>query len=133
MLKKQAGNSAELPYQANTKCLEHQHCETARQVYQIIHTSGLNQFTYPLIDSWWKDLNAIVFHLEHLPEEAFNEFMAVIEGLGEARNELRHALFLFDVEEINSVHRLVMRNRAVLRGDSILQKILMIWPSQISS
>jgi hypothetical protein len=129
MLKKQAGNSAELPYQANTKCLEHQHCETARQVYQIIHTSGLNKFTYPLIDSWWNELNAIVYHLEHLPEEAFKEFMAVIEGLSEARNELRHARFLFDVEEINSVHRLVMRNRAVLRGNSILQKILMIWPS----
>jgi hypothetical protein len=124
MRKKQAGNSVEL---------EHQYCEIAREVYQTIHTSGLGKFTFSLIDSLWNDLNEIVHDLEHLPEAEFNELIEVIEGLTQARNELRLARFLFDVQEVNPIHRLVMRNRAILRGEGILHKVMAVWPSQAAS
>ena len=133
MMKRPAGKSDELVSQANTKYLEHQHCESAMELHQIIHTSGLDRFTYSLIDSWWNDLSTTVYHLERLPEESLKELMEVIQGLREARNELRHARFLFEVEEINSVHRLVMRNRAVLRGKHILRQVLLVWPLHSSS
>jgi|GEM_PF-2294789 hypothetical protein len=134
MLNKHAGNSMELSStQANTKYLEYQHCEIAREVYETIHRSSLDKFTYSLIDSWWNDLNIVVHELNHLPDEVFKELLEVSEGLTETRNELRLARFLFDVEEINAVYRLVMRNRAVLRGKHILHKILTVWPLQSSS
>ncbi len=133
MLKKPAGNSVELPRkQVDTKDPEHQYCEIAREVYQAIHTSGLDKFTFSLIDSWWNDFNAIVYELERLPEAAFEELMEVIEGLTEARNELRLARFLFNVEEINAVYRLIMRNRAVLRSEPILHRVLTLWALQPS-
>ena len=128
-----AGKSAELLPQANTKYQEYRHCESVREIHQIIQTTGLDKFTYSLIDSWWNDLSTTVHHLERLPENAFKELMEVIQGLRKARNELRHARFLFDVEEINSVHRLVMRNRAVLRGKDILRQVLLVWPLHSSS
>ena len=78
-------------------------------------------------------MNAVVHELNYLPDEVFKEILEVSEGLTEARNELRLARFLFDVEEINAVYRLVMRNRAVLRGKHILHKILTVWPLQSSS
>jgi hypothetical protein len=37
------------------------------------------------------------------------------------------------VEEINPVHRLIMRNRAVLRNEKILHKVLQVWPLQAPS
>ena len=124
----------ELPSkQANTKYLEHHHCEIAREVYQTIHRSGLDKFTFSLIDSLWNGLNVVVHELNHLPDEVFKELLGVIDGLTEARNELRLARFLFDVEEINAVYGLVMRNKAVLRGKHILHKILIVWSSQSSS
>jgi hypothetical protein len=124
MVKEQAGNSVEL---------EHQCCEIIREVYESIHTSGLDKFTFSLIDSLWNDLNIVIPQLERLPEGAFKELLEVIEGLAEARNELRLARFLFDVEEINAIYRLMMRNRAVLRGEQILHKVLTLWPSQSAS
>lgn len=124
MVKEQAGNSVEL---------EHQCCEMVREVYQTIHTSGLDKFTYSLIDSLWNDLNIVLYDLGQLPEAAFRELLDVIEGLTEARNELRLTRFLFDVEEINAVYRLIMRNRAVLRGECILHRALTVWSSRSSS
>lgn len=128
MHKKLAGNVVELPSQVDRKYLEHQHCETVREMFQTIQPSSLGKFTYSLIDSLWDDLSAVVHHLERLPESVFKEMIEVIDGLSEARNELRLARFLFDVAEINSVHRLVMRNRAVLRGKHVLHKVLLVWP-----
>jgi hypothetical protein len=78
-------------------------------------------------------LTDVTHQLGRLPEDVFKEMMEVIEGLAEARNELRLARFLFDVEEINPVHRLIMRNRALLRGTHLLHKILLIWPVVSSS
>jgi hypothetical protein len=108
--------------------LEHQHYEPALQVYQTLHMSSLGIFTYSLIDVLYNDVSATLYHLKRLPEEDFKQLMEVIEGLNGVRNELRDVRFLFDVEEINSVHRLVMRNRAVLRGEHILHKVLSVWP-----
>src|SRR5688572_2941709 len=110
MLKEQAGT----PEERNGRYLEHRHCVIVREIEQTLHTSSLEKFTYSWIDSLREELNAIVHELEILPEEAFKEMIEVIDGLGEARNELRLAMFLFNVEEIHPVHRLVMRNRAVL-------------------
>jgi hypothetical protein len=124
MRKKQAGNSVEL---------EHQYCEMAREVYQTIHTSGLGKFSFSLIDSLWNDLNAIVNDLERLPEAACKQLLEVIQGLSAARNELRLARFLFELPEINEVQRLVMRNRAILRGENILHRVMAVWPLQSSS
>jgi hypothetical protein len=124
MRKEQAGNSVEL---------EHQYCEIAGEVYQTIHTSGLGKFTFSLIDSLWNDLNTIVHDLERLPDAQFKQLLEVIERLTEARNELRLARFLFEVEEIQEVHRLVMRNRAILRGEGILHKGISVWPLQSPS
>lgn len=124
MVKEQAGNSVEL---------EHQCCEMVREVYQTIHTSSLDKFTYSLIDSLWNDLNIVLYDLGQLPEAAFRELLDVIDGLTEARNELRLTRFLFDVEEINAVYRLIMRNRAVLRGECILHRIVTVWPLRSSS
>ena len=131
MMKRQAGKSLEPPTQTNGKYLEHQHCESVRGMYQTIHGSGLNRFTASVIDSWQNDLNVILHELNRLPKSTFKELMAVIERLREARNELRDARFLFDVEEINSVHRLVMRNRAVLRAKHILHKVILAWPQSL--
>jgi hypothetical protein len=119
MVKEQAGNS-----------VEHQYCEIVREVYQTIHASGLDKFTFFLIDSSWNDLSTALHELERLPEAASKALLEVLERLTEARNELRLARFLFDVEEINAVYRLIMRNRAVLRSEHILHKVLTIWPLQ---
>jgi hypothetical protein len=97
-------------------------------MYQTIHESGLNKFTYSLLDTWWKQLSAAVYLLERLPQESGKELMVVIRGLREARNELRDACFLFNVEEIRPVHRLIMRNRAMLRGKEILRRVIEVWP-----
>ena len=133
MLKRKAGKTADVFPQANGKFLEHQQYETARQIYQTLHTSGLGKFTFSMIDSLCNDLNAIVHQLDRLPETTFKELIAVIDGLAEARNELRLALFLFAVEEIVPLHRLVMRNRAILRGRGLLHRLLLAWPLAYSS
>jgi len=128
MLKGQAGDSVELPHQIDKKYLEHHSCETVREVYQTLDRSGLDQFTFSFIDSLQNDLTIVFHELDSLPEPALKKLMGVIYGLREARNEMQLACFLFDVQEINAVHRLIMRNRAVLRSKTILQKILKAWP-----
>lgn len=124
MLKEQAG-----AHRANSSYLENQYLAIVRDIYRTIHTSGLDKFTFAWIDSLWSDLAAALYELERLPEAVYKELLEVIEGLTEARNELRLARFLFDVEEINPVYRLFMRNRAVLRGEDILQKVIKAWPA----
>jgi hypothetical protein len=133
MLRKQAGTSVELPSAVNGKYLEPQHHEIVREICQTLHRSSLNQFTYSFVDSKCNDLNAIVCDLDSLPEAPFTELIEVIDGLGEARNELRLARFLFDVEEINPVYRLILRSRALLRSKKILDKVLSLWPLYNSS
>ena len=129
MLKERAGQTVNVSHRANGQYPElRQHSEALKDVYQSIHDSGLYKFTFARVDSLWNGLCAILYDLEQMPEEAFIEMMEVIEGLRTACNELRLARFLFDVEEINPVHRLVMRNRAVLRSEGILEKILHVWP-----
>ena len=126
MLKEQAGNSIELRPRTNRRYLEHQSCEIIREVYQSLYRSSLNKFTYSFIKSLWNTLNDVIHQLEQLPESVFKEMIEAIGGLSEARSELRLASFLFDVEEINPVHRLIMRNRAVLRATKILQRMLLV-------
>src|SRR5262245_21122093 len=115
---------------AHSQYLEHQCYAIARDVYRTIHASGLDKFTFSWIDSWWDDLTALVFELEHLPEAVLKEMLEVIESLREARNELRVARFLFDVQEIDPVYRLIMRNRAVMRGEHRLAKVVKVWPRE---
>jgi hypothetical protein len=128
MLKEQAGS-----HQATALYLEDQYRDIVRDMYQTIHTSGLDKFTFAWIDSLWSDLSAALYELERLPEAVFKELLEVIEGLTEARNELRLACFLFGVEEINPIYRLIMRNRAVLRGNHLLQRVIWNWPRHFSS
>jgi len=123
----------ELTHQADRNTLEFQYYEIARDVYQTISKRGSSKFTFSFIDSLWNDLNAAVHDMDRLPEAEFRKLIGIIAGLTEARNELRLARFLFDVEEINPIYRLVMRNRAVLRGKDILRKVLLVWPLQSSS
>ena len=118
--------------QAQGTYLEHPCFEMIRDVHQTIGGSSLNEFTLSLIDSLWQDLKVVVQSLERLPDETFKELIEVILALTEARNELRLACFLFDVEEINAIYRLVMRIRAVLRGQDILRKVMLVWPFQPS-
>ena len=132
MLKEKAGNSIELPSQANRKYLEHQSCQIIGDVHQTLQTSGLEKFSFSLIQSLRDRLSDVVHHLDRLPEPAFREMMEVIDGVREARDELRLALFLFDVEEIDPLHRFVMRSRALVRGKQILQKTLLVWPVEPS-
>ena len=115
-------------HRADGGYLEHQSYEIARDVYQSLHSSILDQFRYAWVDALWSDLNALVYELEHSPKTVFNALLEVIERLTEARNELRLARFLFDVEEINPVYRLIMRNRAVLRGRDCLHRGIEVWP-----
>jgi len=133
MLRKQAGTSVKLLPSTNNEHLAHQHCEIVREVHDTLHTSSLAKLTYSFIDSPWNVLNAIIYDLDHLPEATFKELIEVIAGLGEVRNELRLARFLFEVEEIHPVYSLLMRNRAVLRGKRILHKVLQVWPLYNSS
>lgn len=128
MLRKYAGTSVALPDALNGNYMEPQHYEVVSEMCQSLHRSSLNQFTYSFIDTRYNDLNAVVYALERLPEASFKELIEVIGRLGEARNELRLARFLFDVEEINSVYRLILRNRALLRSEKILDKVLGVWP-----
>ena len=134
MLKEQADAVVRGSHRANgTSPALRQHSEIVEEVYRSIHRSGVYQFTFARVDSLWNDLGAVLYELERLPEAVFIKMMEVIEGLRAACNELRLARFLFDVEEINPVHRLVMRNRAVLRSEAILEKILRVWPARASS
>jgi hypothetical protein len=133
MLKEQAGHSVEILPQADRQYLEHRYCESVRQICETLDTSSLDRFTFSLIDSLWDVLNHILHELEQLPEAVFKELIEVIESLSEARNELRLARFLFELEEINALHRLILRNRAVLRGRDILHKMLLAWPVQALS
>lgn len=133
MLKEQAGHSEERLPQVDRQYLEHQSCENVRQVYQTLHISSLDQFTYARIDFFLDELNGIVHELEWVPEPAFQHLIQVLEGLSEARNELRLARFLFSVEEINPVYCLIMRNRAVLRAKNILHAVLLVWPARSES
>ena len=110
------------------KYLEQTLCDFIRNVYQSIHTSKLSQFTFALIDSLWNDSDAVLFELTHGPSATCKELSQVIEGLTEARNELRLARFLFEVEEIQPLYRLIMRNKAVSRAEGILQRVLRAWP-----
>lgn len=131
MLKNRTGNSAGLPHRPDRNYLQSEDHALARDVYQTIDRSGLDKFTSSFIDTVSSDLNTVVQHLDRLPEDEFREFIEIIPSLMEARNELRLARFLFDVDEINAVYRLVMRNRAVLRGKHILHKALGGWPYQL--
>ena len=133
MLKRQAGHSVEILSPANGKYLEHQYCESVREIYRSLHRSSLDKFTHSWIDSFRDQLNVVIHELEYLPETAFKELIEVIDGLSETRNELRLARFLFDVEEINPVYRLILRNRAIFRGRDILHKTLQVWPVQSPS
>jgi hypothetical protein len=81
-----------------------------------------------LVEDCWSDLRAVHQHLERLPERTFREMIQVILSLAEACNELRDALFLFDLEEINPVYRLMIRNKAMFRGKNILDRVIMDWP-----
>jgi len=92
-------------------------------VYESIRRSSLDQFTLPRVDAFWHDLNAVLYDLERLPEPSFQKRIEVILRLREARNELRLARFLFEVEEMDPVRRLVLRNKAVLRGKSVLYRV----------
>jgi hypothetical protein len=130
MLKRQAGDPVKLPQPANGNYLEHQHCEIVRGAYETIHTSGLDEFIFSWVNSLYTDLDTVLQELDQLPEASFKELIEVMGHLSEARNELRLSRFLFDVEEINSVHRLIMRNRAVLRSKVILHKVIRVWPVQ---
>lgn len=133
MLKRQADHSVEVVPQADGKYLEQGHCNLVREIYETLQTSSLDKYTYSWMDSLRDQLNDVVHELEHLPEAEFKELIEVIDDLGEARDELRLALFLFDVEEINPVYRLILRNRAVLRGRDILYKTLRVWPVESPS
>ena len=113
---------------SNGTYVEHRHCETVREMYQTMHTSSLHEFTFPRVDALRSELQGIVHALDHLPEPAFKELIEVIIDLREARNELALAGFLFDLEELNSVHRLVLRNKAVLRSKRRLATVLEVWP-----
>ena len=128
MLKKQADHVAQLLPQADGSYLERRYCENVREIYQFLSTASLATFNYSRIDSLSAELNEILHALERLPEGVFKDLIQVIDSLSEARNELRLARFLFDVEEINAVYRLMMRNRSVLRARDILQKTLRVWP-----
>jgi hypothetical protein len=113
---------------ANGGYLEYSSYVIARDIYQTLHASGLNQFTYSWVEAVWEELTALVYELECHPETALPELQEVIERLTEARNELRLARFLFDVEEVNPLYRLIMRNRAVLRGKACLHRGIEVWP-----
>ena len=128
MLKERAGHSAELSHPANREHMEPERCELVREVCQTLETCGLEKFTYSLITSLCIVLNDVIHELERLPETRFKELIEVIDRLVEARNELRLSRFLFEVEEINPVYRLILRNRAAMRGKHILQRMLFVWP-----
>lgn len=128
MPKDQAGNSIELAPESKEKSLEGQYYEIVRAKYRLIHASGLDKFTFRFIDSSFCDVNVVIRDWDRLPENRFKALTQVIHRLFEARNELRLARFLFDVEEIQPVYRLIMRNRAVLRGKYNLYKALQVWP-----
>lgn len=128
----QAGNSTELRPHAHSRKMEHQSCESIREVFQALHPSAWRSFTPAWLDTLWSHLNDVIHHLDRLPEDTFREMIEVIDGLGMARAELGLACFLFDVEEIDPVHRLLLRNRAVWRSENILQKVLQAWPSRPS-
>lgn len=127
MLNRQAGKSVEQSPQG-TQLLERPYCERVRQLYQILHTSGLETYSYTFIDSWYREATVILYELEDQTESTFKALIEVIMSLREARNELRHARFLFDVEDVNPVHCLILRNRAVLKSKEILLRIILGWP-----
>ena len=124
MLKEQPGTSTKLQHPATGTPLELGYCEIVREVCESLDRSSLGQFTLSRIDAFWKELNGVLSALERLPETSFQELIEVILLLREARNEMRLARFLFDVKEINPTYGLLMRNRAVLRGNGILHKVV---------
>jgi len=117
-----------VPFTPNDTYREPQAWEIVRQAYETIHTSGLFQFTFAWVEALYADLEAVRYELEHLSVDVYKELLEVAERVEAARNELRLARFLFDVEEINPLHRLIMRNRAVLRCECLLSGLVSGWP-----
>jgi hypothetical protein len=116
-----AGRSA-----ANDQVLETEGWEVVRQTYQTLRTSSLFQFTLARVEGLYRDLEAALYQMEHGSAEVSPRFLKIAESLQKARNELRLALFLFDVPEIDPLYRLVMRNRALLRGEAVLCEVIKI-------
>ena len=133
MFNQPPGHFAELPHPVKRDYLEHLHRELVRDMYQAIDQSSLDRFTFSFVDSLWNDLNVVVQYLDRLPEPEFRELTEIVQGLMDARNELRLARFLFDVEDITAIYRLVMRNKAVLRARDRLHRVLQVWPGQPSA
>ena len=113
--------------------LENRLCERVWEIYQTLDASAVSTFTPSRIESWWQDLSTIAYTLTNLPEPVIKDFLLVIERLHQARNELRHARFVFDVEEIPSLYRLLLRNRAVLEAKELLRTVVHNWPAHPSS
>ena len=128
-----SGPASPFAKKADRIVIERPYCELARDVYQAIDGARWDRFTFSFIDSAYHHLDAIAYELERLPEREFREMIEVLDHLTEARNELRLARFLFEVEEIDAVYRLIIRHKAVLSAKFILHRALRVWPSSSSS
>ena len=133
MLRQQAGNSMERRSRTNGKHLEPSSFQSVSEAQTVLQTAGLEVFTVSFIASLWSKLEEVIQSLDNLPESKFRKLVEVIDGLREVRNGLQLACYLFDVEEIPPLYRLILRNRAVLRSRQKLEKILPVWPSGAAS
>ena len=122
-----------LPISPDGSVLEHELWEIVRADYHMMQASTLNKFTSSWIDSLLDHWSAILYDLERLPEEQFKQFIETIGRLASGRDELRLARFLFALEEVDPVRRLVMRNKAILRAKRILRQALSAWPPDVQT
>lgn len=122
--------SFDIPHPASKNYLEISYYEVVWRIYHSINRLSLNKLSLSFTSELCDSLDEIIQDLHHLPEERFKVLIAVIDSLSLARNELRLARFLFRTEEINPLYRLVLRNKATLRGKNILRKALTSWPLQ---
>jgi hypothetical protein len=114
----------------NSETLSSLYQATAR-IYKALAAAEPGMLTASFLEGLHNDLDAIIEHLTPLTDPDELESPAIIDGLIIARNKLDFALALFDIEEVDPLYRLVIRNKVVPRVRILLGDVLQCWPGVI--
>lgn len=100
---------------------------TAR-MYQTLAAAEVGMLTASFLQGLYNDLDSIIERLIPLKDPNELESPAILDGLIIARNKLDFALALFDIEDVDPLYRLVIRNKVIPKVRSLLEDVLLCWP-----
>ena len=117
---------------ADDKELEQLYREITSDIYQSLKLMNPWSFDRTFVCVAWEDLNAVIDGLlPHMMDDE-DTFVRIVDGLKAVRKELCFADSLFDVEQVDPLYRLVIRNKSALRLRYILDTILQSWETNPS-